>query len=606
MASVDKKPGYTNRKGFSSFPMEHEVDFSSSCGHLIPVCYDFLQPGERVDLQFNLKTRTEPLDAAAFVDIEECIDTFFVPINQLYHPFTSTFYGIEDVGSDMYSLNPSGQFGTISPTVPFVSQDTLRSLMVHTLGTSEQGPYSSNLIGWQEMLRMLDMFNIPVLAWAKGAIDSSVTPAQEVPVDLTQSVNLFFPAAYQKIWMDYYRQTDYVPNDPQAYNLDSFYSQLTEVNNAQRLSKLFKLRCVPYKPDFLMDVMPSPLFGGTSIGAAGNNAFIYQNINQWLSQAGTAFPLGVNGTTNLPNVSSPSPTTVGLAPQSSSAAANQGELARFMNPANIRAIFAVEKLAEITRRAGKHYDSQTLAHFGVNVPLGIEGQCYFVGHHEQKLQIGDIVSTAGTEVDDKFQPLGTIAGRGYSYDRGGHQRFTAPCHGILMSLMYVRPRVKYKPLALDRLLQHLYSNDFYHPEFDNLGPQPLFTAQINENSNTAAGNASIQAWQYRYMELKKKRSVVHGTLAGDQKYWTFSREITGINADNLYVSPSDLNEIFLLQYRETIAKPHATDFHYKIGGEPIWYNTVYASDNFKHSLFINYRKASRMSQYGLPSLNQMM
>ena len=36
--------------------------------------------------------------------------------------------------------------------------------------------------------------------------------------------------------------------------------------------------------------------------------------------------------------------------------------------ANIRAMFANEKLWSITGRAKKHYDDQTLAHFGFEVP----------------------------------------------------------------------------------------------------------------------------------------------------------------------------------------------------------------------------------------------
>lgn len=605
MAKIDKQPRYTNREGFTSHDLSHEVDFSSSCGHLIPVCYDFLQPGERVDLQFNLKTRTEPLDAAAFVDIEECIDTFFVPINQLYHPFQSQFYGIEDVNSDFYSLNPSGIFGQLSPTLPYVSQATLRDFIRTYASDTETSMYQTGTTfrtSWQEVVRMIDMFNIPVLAWAKGNWNSPAPGETRriVDLDLTQSVNLLFPAAYQKIWMDYYRNTDYVANDPQAYNLDSFYAQLTEMNDNNRLSKLFKLRRVPYAPDFLTNVKPSPIFGGASVGATGNNAAIYQNLNQWLSNANTSRPLGLTGSTevNLPDANSATPTTVGFVPQSSTSNATRGDLTRFMNPANIRTLFAVERLAEVTRRAGKHYDAQTLAHFGVNVPTGIEGQAYFVGHHQQNLQIGDVVSTAGTE----SQALGTIAGRGFSYDRGGHNRFTAPCHGILMSVMYVRPKVKYKPVALDRVHQYLYPNDFYHPEFDNLGMQPLFQAQVNENGITAAENAAILGWQYRYMELKKKRSVVHGSLAGSQSYWTFSRQMDTVNSDNLYVSPSDLNELFLIQYSEQLLKPYVDGF---ASENPRYYTDVFERDNFKHSLFVNYRKASRMSTYGLPNLNQM-
>lgn len=588
MPKIDKNVNYRNRKGFSSFDISHEVDFSSSCGHLLPVMYDILSPGERVDLQYELKTRTQPLDAAASLDIEECIDTFFVPINQLYVPFKSIIYGIEDVGSDFYSIDTAGRFGQIGSTIPYVTLANLKTLVQSTAGTNEA---SSQLVpSWAEVVRFLDLINIPWKAFCEGAVDGDTGD-----VDLSQSVSLLVPCAYQKIFMDFYRISDYQPNDPQAYNLDSLYTS-PELTTQSRLAKLFKLRRVPYAPDIFTNIKPSPMFGPSDINAV-NNSTMFRHINQWLSAGTDVAPLSPSSNQARPSYASSKPTTVGMGVGSPATGnATISDLQSFMNPANIRAIFAAEKLYEVTRRAGKHYDAQTAAHFGFDVNQGIEGQAYFIGHHQQRLQIGDVVSTAATEDES----LGTIAGRAYSFDRSNHARFTAPCHGVLMSIFYIKPRAKYTPVALDKLHQLLYPNDFYHPEFDNLGMQPLFHGNLIYNGGTAATNAAIEGWQYRYMELKKKKNAVHGALASSLDYWTFNRRMPVVNALNLCVSPSDLNSNFLLQYKELIAKPTSTTLT-----ESEWYSQVFDGDNFMNFLQINYNKASRMSTFGLPNLDTL-
>lgn len=588
MPKIDRNVNYRNRKGFSSFDISHEVDFSSSCGHLLPVMYDILSPGERVDLQYELKTRTQPLDAAASLDIEECIDTFFVPINQIYEPFKSVIYGIEDVGSDFYSIDQYGRFGQIGNTLPFVTLDNLKTLVQETSGTNEASSQINP--SWAEVVRFLDLINIPWKAFCEGAVDGDTGD-----VDLSQSVNLLIPCAYQKIFMDYYRISDYQPNDPQAYNLDSLYSS-PEMTSQTRLAKIFKIRRVPYAPDFYTNIKPSPLFGTQDVNSVNNQA-LARHINQWLSSTSDFQSLKAGQYPGRPSPSGTNPTTVGISTGvATTQNANFGDLQHFVNPANIRAIFASEKLLEVTRRAGKHYDAQTAAHFGFDVNQGIEGQAFFVGHHQQKLQIGDVVSTAATEDES----LGTIAGRAYSFDRSNHARFTAPCHGVLMSIFYIKPRSKYSPVALDKLHQLLYPNDFYHPEFDNLGMQPLFHGNLIYNGGTAATNTAVEGWQYRYMELKKKKNAVHGALASSLDYWTFNRRIPVVNALNLCVSPSDLNSNFLLQYKENIAKPSSstlTEFE--------WFGQVFNGDNFMNFLQINYNKASRMSTFGLPNLDTL-
>ena len=103
--------------------------------------------------------------------------------------------------------------------------------------------------------------------------------------------------------------------------------------------------------------------------------------------------------------------------------------------AAIRQMFANEKLAMITGRARKNYDSQILAHYGIKVPHDVKHELSLIGQDSYSLRIGEVTSLAST--DDA--PLGELAGKGWASSReNGNQprqhKFTAPVHGVVMTI----------------------------------------------------------------------------------------------------------------------------------------------------------------------------
>ena len=101
MANVNSKPSYQAHLSKTGFDVSQTFNFSSSCGHILPVWYDIANPGEHYSLSTNLFTRTQPLASAPMVDIDEYIDWFFVPFSLLYGNFDSWIYGIDDQHSSL-------------------------------------------------------------------------------------------------------------------------------------------------------------------------------------------------------------------------------------------------------------------------------------------------------------------------------------------------------------------------------------------------------------------------------------------------------------------------------------------------------------------------
>lgn len=89
--------------GRSSFDMSKEIKFTSSCGDLLPIYYDYLSPGEQINIGTSIFSRTKPLATPAFTSIKEYVDYFFVPFRQLSQIIENKITNVPDFKSDWYS-----------------------------------------------------------------------------------------------------------------------------------------------------------------------------------------------------------------------------------------------------------------------------------------------------------------------------------------------------------------------------------------------------------------------------------------------------------------------------------------------------------------------
>lgn len=558
MANINNNPQHRANLGYSGFAMDKLHKFSSTVGELRPVYYDFLSPGDKVSLSSILKTRTMEIDSAAMCSLTEHIDWFFVPMTRLYKLFPEFYYGVNDNQTSFVDVSQ------IKPNYPTFSMVQLPSVF------STEGNYNGLSLGVGSA-RLIEDFGLPLKQYCQFIADGE---------GVNMSLNPILMQAYQCIYQDKFRLSNWESVDA-SYNVDRFYN--TGIVTQNVLPNLFKLRYAPYHKDFFTDIEPSPLFGN------GNESSIssidYAAVNQWLTSSMSM---------NLLDPAQADASSNGSQASVAAVDNSQGALAA-LNTANIRTIFAVEKLLEITRRAGKHYDKQTLAHFGVNVPMGLDGECIYIGGSQSKINIGDVIATSA-------ESLGKVGGKGYGFGQSGTEKFEAKCHGVLMALYHCVPDVDYEIQGLDRLNTYQNRVDFFQPEFDDLGMQPIFNYQA-QLQNSAANNALMRGWQYRYKELKQKINTVSGALAGSLDYWTpsiipYASSVTasssGIQLDDLLVSPFFLNKIMAVEYNPV--------FNTENGDAEAMYNGLWNTDPLIHELYLDVKKASKMSTYGLPNL----
>lgn len=583
MANLFKNPQHSANLGYNGFDMSKRVKFSSSVGQLLPVYYDLLQPGDKVDIKAEIKTRLMPMNSSAYANIEEHIDFFFVPIEQLYHAFSEFYYGVQDFNSNFFE---SSNFRKYFPHFTYAGlAELLDQIQSSPANTSKTGAYNyfTGNNYYKDALRLLDLLGINI-----GKFVSTFTEANYDTIPLL-SINPIFLLAYQKIYYDYYRLNDREANDPYAYNVDKFYSlanNLLEPNSstahAAAVKEMCRLHYVPFKKDFFTNGQISPIFSSDNVSSVPN--YDYNAVNQWLTGLADVSLIDVNGE----YTSGGKATAVGI-DASSIVSAGQA-----VSTASIRTMFAVEKLLEITRRAGKHYDKQTLAHFGVDVPDGISGECTFIDGQQSSIDIGEVFATAAGVNGESTSVLGEVGGKGFGRTLGSG-KFTANCHGILMGIYYARPSVDYLPTYIDKLHTLVSSADWFKPEFDELGMQPLFGYQEDfEHNTTLVQNSAIKNWQYRYSELKTKYDSVHGVLAhnSQMRSWVIAKNADADESlSNYLVNPFVINKLFVVGYEGGSYNPSSIDL-----------SSLFTTDPLIHSCLFDVKKASKMSTYGLPSL----
>lgn len=628
MVNLKKRPSTKANLPRHGHDLSTRVGFSSSVGQLIPVLYDWLNPGEAITVNRSIFTRTVPLKSPAFVQLTEHVDYFFCPMMQINTYFGNAYYGISDF------INPNDSVSSSGFSAPQVAPTCTLSDIRAALFSGLKANSSNSML----LSTHYDEFGVPVesntirLLIHLGYSDNLIQNITSQTSTTIPAINLNLLAVYQKIFMDYYRLTDWTPNNPFAYSLNhlfksgSYQSAIDSIKGSYG-EGMFRLRYRPLKKDFFTNVFPTPLFTqGVSVSSYTNSLPSFDTITNKSSYILST--LGVN--MEFPWTSSFGGVSDGGNDMTDVFQQHDGDENGASFPVSLsmlRTMYAWQRLASITQRASKHYDSQTLAHFGFKVPQGVSNEVYFLGSHSNRLQIGEVVSTAttGTSGSTSSSVLGQLAGRGVGSDSGSKPiKFVAPCHGYMMAIYSAVPEVDYASSGLDRLNTYNSINDYYHPEFDNIGMVPMYKFEFIYNpvyanletpmQDTPKITSDIIGWNYRYYELKMKPDRIYGSLNYAFKNWASTRNNTFLADNNspvfggagFYCSPRYLDNIFehgfitpsISGIPVLLQQDGLTPTSHVYSPSP-----VFDYDPLLHIIDFKYYKSSYMSPYGLPRIN---
>ena len=533
MAQSDARFGYQAKLNREDHNLSQSFGFTCAPGMLLPVFCDIATPGDTYYINHDLNfMRTAPLIAPSMIDVKVHFDSYFVPMQMLFQPFENAQFSLQEILSSNYSV------------AQFRNQELPRMDYLEVMREIGAG---SDVLTQQrfEAYRLFNMLDLPCDAFC-GKTAVAGTVGTGFPWQL---------ATYQCIWQHVFRLDDKDSFDHDSFNMDRFYNSAdTITTNFSSVQNMFRLRYRPWAFDYFTSSYRSPI-----VSNAGTLGILPDGKYNDLIGAGIAS--GARGktipVTNAGGSAVSSNDSIHGFSSETDSAYTYNNLQAQISTVMIRQMFANEKLAMITGRTRKNYDSQVLAHFGVKVPHDVKHDVSFIGHDEFTLKVGEVTSLASTDAS----PLGELAGKAWALGQGDRKKFIAPCHGVVMTLFSVEPMVRYEDTT-SRLAFITNTMQLPQPEFDRLGNEPMFGREIARSS----GNLSdIVAWKERYYAFKRRYPRVtkafnhQGKQVNKNNYAAYFIHMHPFgaspqsyslpdSASSYYINPFCMNDLMLVNY----------------------------------------------------------
>lgn len=551
----------------NAFDLSHNDVFSCAPGMLLPISCTEVLPNEHYEINPQIFLRTMPLNSAAFVRLRQHIEFFFVPMRVLCRQFSQFVVGTK------YSISGLDALNDFNKTLPAVRLSEIRKWFTAT--KSNDG---LNIPVVEGSRRLFDLLGYGISSYrtvtANNYPDSYTHSSSSTKQD-SPALSLFRLAAYQKIYQDYYRNPYWEAPDASAFNFDDkFGVYLSATSDAARMTKLFGIRYRNWAKDFFTSVQPSfqgapfvtkqinmDSFVMTSSGDSKSFTPEYSRIMKFGSGTLTSSAFG----------SSVLKADIG--------ADQNGMYAIPIH--NIRAAFALDRLYRLQQQAGNgSYGEQIRNRFGFG-GVHDDWKATYIGGSSSPISIGEVITTANTQLgaadsDTVLGQTGDIYGKASSVN-DARITFDTKEHGIIMGIFSVTPDADYNASGIDPHNFKLNFEQFYQPEFDRLGHQPLNSYYLS--STSIASTTSSVNWvqrvigfQNRYLEYKTGIDKVHGQFCsgGSLSAWTAPRnsgiiEDTGEGVFSTYslkISPKILNSICSVAFSgEDNTDPILVDSH---------------------------------------------
>lgn len=528
----------------NAFDVGYTNKFTSSLGMLLPCFVRECNPDEHYRINPRMFCRSMPMNSAAFIQCTQHVEFYFVPYRLLWHSFGQWFVGTK---FDVSTSHPSEQ----KENFPTFDLGTLfGGLVSRTIQSSFTDVLGYSLA--KGSLRLLDLLGYGDLSHFDDGSLSIVNIANV-------KVSPFRLLAYQKICSDFYRVANYEENRISSYNVDAMLPMAGPTNFETFIKSYCQLRYRPWKKDLY--TISNTSFQGSD--------FMSNSISS------PSFPVDSRYPSLKPETDQMNHSFQGEVYSSTVSAGLN------ITIPNLRSAFALDKLYRLSAGASDgDYKSQIKARYGFDA-YAPQYKSEFIGSASANVQVNPITTTADTLSSDDTSgtPAGRIYGNGVASSQNDFFEFDVKEHGIIMGISSFVPDVDYSSYGINLFNQKINREDYFQPEFDNLGKQPISSLVFNpwKLHNLESGNKSLSlvntvlGWFPRYVEYKTCVDEVHGQLNGwvnrsfqsapTLSLWTAPRfnasdskkfdnwRDNGLSLDFFYIDPSLYDSVFVNQYQ---------------------------------------------------------
>lgn len=497
----------------NGFDMTFKNNFTSKAGEIRPVFCKPVLPGDVWNINLKSFTRLQPVNTAAFARMKEYYDFYFVPMEILWNKFDSVATqmknNLQHASGVLLSDNVAPSGG-----IPYITcqqiAEYLQLVKSHT-----------NLFGYSRAY--LTCILLEYLGYGKfyQYLENGITWKSN-PMQQNLQLSILPLLAYQHVYADYFRYTQWERTNPSTFNVD--WIKGTDDLNVDISSTDFytnynflDLRYCNFNKDLFLGVLPNAQLGDESV------------LDSDLSESGSLLfsTGGVNPSGNRLTLNS-----LGLMQMVDSSGSNAkpvsylSGLKSSFSILQLRMAEALQRWKEVAQSVDEDYKAQIEAQWGVKVSDFLSHQSRYLGGISSPLDINPVVNqnlTGDSEAD--LRGIGTINNRGNIHFESKGE------YGYIIGVYHVVPLFDYQCSGVDSMCTDTDISDFPIPVFDRIGMQQLPSYLLsnplkNMPSDTPDYYVSefLKVTQFlgyvpRYATWKTSVDVARGAFAGTLKNW---------------------------------------------------------------------------------------
>jgi hypothetical protein len=588
--------------------------FTAKIGELLPVWTDFAIPNSTYRFNLEYFTRTRPVQTSAYTRIREYFDFFAVPCDLIWKSFDSAVIQMGEK-APIQSKDLLTNL-TVKGDLPYCTLEDFSNALYYAAGAPSQLGKSvsvvedcGNIFGYNrgdvnhKLLTMLDYGNVVLssASWLgsssnrwwnmRAPLANSSSYSQKYNVNL--AVNLFPLAAYQKIYQDFFRWSQWENADPTSYNFDWYAgsgnifgasglsSSIPSSNEYWKRDNLFSLRYANWNKDKFMGILPNSQFGDLAVvdlgsfSASGSKVPVgaYDGTNDTgkfhqFQTTLSSYNTGTSSTSKSTEIYPRDPDSISVREKSNlwAVLGASPDLNLKFSVLALRQAEALQKWKEITQSVDTNYRDQIKAHFGVNVPQSESHMAKYIGGVARNLDISEVVNQfLPSPGQDSSQAY--IYGKGVGSGQGSMTFNTGSGYYMIMCIYHAVPLLDYSLSGPDG--QNLVTSveDLPIPEFDNIGMESVPAVELMNSALYSNVNSAdkILGYNPRYYNWKTKIDRIHGAFTTTLKDWvapiddSFLYSLFGGNLSTykgitwpfFKVNPNTLDDIFSVKVDST-------------------------------------------------------
>lgn len=472
-----------NKTSRNGFDLSFKKNFTAKAGELLPVMVKEVLPGDSFKINLRSFTRTQPINTAAFARIREYYDFYFVPYDLLWNKANTVLTQMYDNPQHSVSMNPTDNF-VLSGTMPSITASGLAKYLVNVNDSGEELNYFgyNRALCSAKLMEYLGYGNF--YRYAKG----DQFTWDEHPLLNNLNFNIFGFLAYQKIYSDYYRDSQWERIAPSTFNVDfmkgsddnsiELYLDGDSSSDIITNYNLFDLRYCNWQKDLFHGLVPHQQYGESAVVQTSDVV--------------------------------------------------SGNPADFTILALRQAEF-LQKWREITQSGNKDYKDQIEKHWGVSAGDALSEMCTYLGGISSSLDINEVVNSniTGDNAAD-------IAGKGTGVSNGYINFNAGAKYGVIMCIYHCLPLLDYTADLLESAFTKVNATDYAIPEFDRVGMEAVpFAKMINPLKNEGGLNftafaSMIMGYAPRYIDYKTSVDSSIGGFRDTLKNWVISYGNTSI------------------------------------------------------------------------------